>query len=92
MTDKLITHEDFELALDSYIGLVEVVFPKNNNRTHLTRIETMKNYAKKQEQFAKDVARFLVLLDKAIRQKQTTEEMHERWALEEKLSKVGKEE
>ena len=61
MTDKLITHEDFELALDSYIGLVEVVFPKNNNRTHLTRIETMKNYAKQQEQFAKDVARYFEL-------------------------------
>ena len=38
-----------------------------------------------------NVARFLVLLGKSCRQDQTTEEVHERWALEDKLSKVGKE-
>jgi len=97
MTDKLITHEDFELALDSYIGLVEVVFPKNNNRAHLTRIETMKNYAKQQEQFVKDVSRYFELrelqTDEAMFPTEylfTDDDWRELYYLEEKLSKVGK--
>ena len=60
-------------------------------------ISTIRNYIndtewleKKLEELKNDLARFLVLLDKAIRQKQTTEEMHERWALEEKFKKVGR--
>ncbi len=39
----------------------------------------------------KDVARFMVLLNIYLTDTQTIEEMHERWALERKLSKVGKE-
>jgi len=55
-------------------------------------VDFMQEQEAELEALKKDVARFLVLLDKAIRQKQTTEEMHERWTLEEKLRKVGKEE
>ena len=40
----------------------------------------------------RDAVRFMVLLNKYLLDTQTTEEMHERWALEDKLSKVGKEE
>ena len=43
------------------------------------------------KELKRDVARFMVLLNKYLLDTQTIEEMHERWALEEKLKKVGKE-
>lgn len=39
-----------------------------------------------------DIARYLVLIAKYQNETQTLEEAKERWALEDKLSKVGKEE
>ncbi len=59
--------------------------------THDEAFIRLEEYIKQNEQRDRDVARFMVLLNIYLTDTQTIEEMHERWALEKKLSKVGNE-
>ena len=99
MTDKLITHDEADKAIDHITNFINDIPMSlhgynnpNSNYWACEQIDTINNYITQQEQFAKDVARFMVLLNIYLTDTQTIEEMHERWALERKLSKVGKEE
>ena len=47
----------------------------------------LEDYIRQNEQRDRDVTRYFELLNKYLLDTQTIEEMHERWALEEKLSK-----
>ena len=84
MIDKTITHEEARktmMVFESDDG-----YYRDRDKEH----EVMASYITQQEQFAKDVARYFELNSRHDWDKyltQTTEEMHERWALEEKLTK-----
>lgn len=95
MTDKLITHEEAMLALQGYMGLVEVAVPKNKSGKHLDNIATIYNYGKQQqtkdkvhEELVRDVKRFMEIFN--ISDNSTLWEEHNKLVV--KLSKVGKEE
>lgn len=53
---------------------------------------TLRQVIEAHESLKRDVARYFELFDKYLSNTQTVEEMHERWSLETKLIKVGKEE
>ena len=98
----MITHEEAMLALQCYMGLVEVVVPKNKSGKHLDNIATIYNYGKQQqakdkvheelvkehEELVKDVKRFMEIFN--ISDNSTLWEEHNQLVV--KLLKVGKEE
>ncbi len=99
MTDKLITHEEARkennLMMENHITLTKEKYQFRaeemaNRRT--TNYKKNDDYIKQNEQRDRDITRSFELENKYLLDTQTTEEMHERWALEDKLSKVGKEE
>ena len=44
-----ITYENYKLALNGYIGLVEVAVAQNKSGKHLDNIATLYNYGKQQQ-------------------------------------------
>ena len=81
----MITHEEtMEELKKIYNGMY-------NNLGYIKEFKNIEQALAELEELKKDVARFMVLLNIYLTDTQTIEEMHERWALEKKLSKVGKE-
>ena len=65
-----ITHENYKVALNGYIGLVEVAVPQNKSGKHLDNIATLYNYGKQQqakEERAKKVEELLELYHKLLK-------------------------
>ncbi len=94
MTDKLITHDEADKAIDHITNFINDIPMSlhgynnpNSNYWACEQIDTINNYITQQEQFAKDVARFFELLRKM--PKHSFEEYNEWCDLGEKLSKVG---
>ena len=72
-----ITHEHYKLALNGYIGLVEIAVPQSKSGKHLDNIATLYNYGKQQqakEERAKKVEELLELyrLEKELKEKYHT--------------------
>jgi hypothetical protein len=72
----MITHEEALSELEAFQKMIGL------------RLDKVEKYITQQEQFAKDVARLIELRNKPPK---SLDELREYWALEEKLSKVGKE-
>ena len=90
MTDKLITHEEVRINIEINYGILDNYYSDEQSKNSIKKEkQNMLNYITQNEQRDKDVARFMVLLNIYLTDTQTIEEMHERWALERKLSKVG---